>query len=89
MIGNEADYAEAEGDRPVPSFYTEEDGLFLPSNLARSPWQRSAQNGVALGGLAAAQIDLVPTPVPMGTCRLTIDILAAARTRRRSASPVL
>lgn len=59
-------------------FYREEGGLYHPTSLAFSPWERNKQNGVALGGLAAFLTETVPTPAPMTTARLTIDILAAA-----------
>nr|WP_281061208.1 thioesterase family protein [Sphingobium sp. Sx8-8] len=46
--------------------------------MARSPWEKGKQNGVALGGLATFLMEDVPTPAPMMTTRLTIDILGAA-----------
>lgn len=63
----------------IPFFYaTDGDDRFTPSGLARSPWERGKQNGVALGGLLTHLIETIPAPVPMMTTRLTIDILAAA-----------
>ena len=60
------------------SFYRREGAAFVPSELARSPWQDGMQNGAALGGLLAHLIDEVPSPAPMTVARLTIDILGAA-----------
>lgn len=62
----------------TPHFYRAEHGLYAPTGLARSPWDKSKQNGVGLGGLAALLIEQVPAPVPMTTARLTIDVLGAA-----------
>lgn len=59
-------------------FYRVEDGLYHPTSLAYSPWERGKQNGVALGGLVAFLTETVATPCPMTTARLTIDILTAA-----------
>lgn len=61
-----------------PHFYNPQDGLYVPTHLARSPWEKDKQNGVGLGGLATALIEQVPCPAPMATARLTIDILGAA-----------
>jgi len=62
----------------TPYFYDQVDGLFEPTHLARSPWERGKQNGVALGGLAAFLIETVPSLVSMTTARLAIDIFGAA-----------
>lgn len=62
----------------IPHFYAREGGLFVPTGLAASPWERGKQNGVALGGLLVHLIETIAAPVPMTTTRLTIDILAAA-----------
>lgn len=60
-----------------PCFYERTGDLYQPTHLARSPWEKGKQNGVGLGGLAVMLIEQVPTPVPMTTARLTIDILGA------------
>jgi hypothetical protein len=62
----------------TPHFYVAENGLYTPTHLARSPWEKGKQNGVGLGGLATLLIEQTPTPAPMATTRLTIDILGAA-----------
>lgn len=63
----------------TPPFIFEQNGAdFEPSKLARSPWERGKQNGVALGGLLAHLLEQIPTETPMIITRLTIDILAAA-----------
>lgn len=62
----------------TPHFYEPLDGAYRPTGLARSPWDRNTQNGVALGGLATHLLEQVPAPAEMTTARLTIDILAAA-----------
>ncbi|MET0138341.1 MAG: thioesterase family protein [Sphingobium sp.] len=68
----------AGGQDGIPFFYKQIDGLYVPTRLARSPWEKGKQNGVSLGGLATHPAEAVPTPVPMATARLTIDILGAA-----------
>ena len=59
-------------------FYRQSDARFEPTDLAKSPWERGKQNGVALGGLLAYLIDAMPAAQPMNTARLQIDILSAA-----------
>lgn len=61
-----------------PFFYRQQGDYFLPSDLARSPWQKATQNGVGMGGLLTHLIEKVPSPAPMTVARLTIDILSAA-----------
>jgi hypothetical protein len=44
-----------------PCCFTREDGFFLPTGLARSPWDRGAVAGGAISGLLATAVeDLVP-----------------------------
>jgi hypothetical protein len=59
------------------AFFTREGAHFVPTGLGVSPWNRRAQLGVALAGLAGQLIDATPTPAPMITSRLTVDILGA------------
>ena len=59
------------------AFYTREGHRFVPTGLGISPWNPQAQMGVGLAGLVVAALDEVPSPVPMLTARLTIDILGA------------
>lgn len=61
-----------------PYFYDCDGDLFVPTDLARSPWQSGTQNGVGMGGLLAHLVETVPAPTPMTVARLTIDILSAA-----------
>jgi Thioesterase-like superfamily len=57
------------------SFYTHANNVYEPTELAMSPWNGQAQSGVALAGLTAHLLGKVPTPVPMLTARVTMDIL--------------
>ena len=61
-----------------PFVYEAVGDAFIPSKLARSPWARDKQNGVAMGGLLVHLLEQMPLDVPMTMARLTIDILAAA-----------
>lgn len=56
-------------------FYDEGEAGFVPTVLARGPWDRRWQNGVALVGLVAHLCERTPTPVAMVPARLTMDIL--------------
>ncbi|MGE5501162.1 MAG: thioesterase family protein [Ignavibacteriales bacterium] len=60
------------------AFYRFEDGLYHPQQPATGSWNRTHQNGVAVGGLLVRTIEAAPAPVPMLTCRLTIDIMRPA-----------
>lgn len=62
---------------PELSFFRREGDRFVPTGLGISPWNGHSQNGVALAGLVAQLLDGVPSPVPMHTARMTIDILGA------------
>jgi hypothetical protein len=62
---------------PELAFYRREGERFVPTGLGISPWNGHSQNGVALAGLVAQQLDAVPSPVPMHTARMTIDLLGA------------
>jgi hypothetical protein len=57
------------------SFYQRIGQDYAPTEFAVSPWTGRSQNGVALAGLTAHLLNAVPTPVPMLTARLTLDIL--------------
>lgn len=59
------------------AFYTRDGDRYVPTGLGVSPWNPRAQMGVALAGLAATALDPVPSPAPMVTARLTIDIMGA------------
>jgi len=60
------------------SFYTHDGSMYLPTDLAVSPWNSRVQSGVALAGLTAHLLERVPSPVPMHMARLTLDILGTA-----------
>lgn len=57
------------------AFYRREGDAFVPTGLGVSPWNGTSQVGMALAGLAGQVLDAVPTPVPMLTTRISIDIL--------------
>jgi hypothetical protein len=59
------------------AFFAREGRQFVPTGLGVSPWNRSAQLGVAMAGLVGQLVDETPTPAPMITSRLTLDILGA------------
>ena len=58
----------------------------MPTGLGVSPWTAGAQMGVGLGALLVSALEAVPSPVPMVTARLTIDILAAVPMEKLLAS---
>jgi hypothetical protein len=54
----------------------ERDGAHVvPTALARGPWDPGTCHGGAPAALLAATIDTVPSLVPMGTVRLSFDLL--------------
>jgi hypothetical protein len=57
------------------SFYSRDGDGYVPTEIAASPWNHQSLNGVALAGLTVHLLERVPSPVPMLTARLTIDIL--------------
>ncbi|ACG78942.1 conserved hypothetical protein [Phenylobacterium zucineum HLK1] len=57
------------------AFYVQREGRFEPLVPATGSWNRSHQNGVAVGGLLARAIEATPVPAPMVTARLTVDIM--------------
>lgn len=59
-------------------FYEQDGKSFVPSILARSPWDRQKQNGVALAGLLAHLMEGIPAPQPMMVARFGVDILSGA-----------
>jgi hypothetical protein len=62
---------------PKQAYFTRDGERFVPTGLAPSPWNKAAQSGVALAGLAGHVIDQTPTLSPMITTRMTLDILGA------------
>jgi hypothetical protein len=58
-----------------PSFYAVDGDQLRPLQAATGSWNRAHQNGVAVGGLLAQLIEHTPTPAPMITARLSIDIM--------------
>ena len=55
-----------------PVFHAE-NGLFVPSNHARSPWDPQQQHGGGPAALMARAIERLDKPAPMLLARLTID----------------
>ena len=61
-----------------PSFHTlDDEGRFVPTKLAQSPWNPRAQNGLALAGLVAHLAERLPAIGAMTIARMTIDIVRA------------
>lgn len=58
-------------------YFTYEDDLYTPTGRGISPWNGKSISGIGIAGLLAHLVDRVPSPVPMNTARLTIDILGA------------
>ena len=58
-------------------FYRMSGDLFEPQEPAIGFWNRSHQNGIAVGGLLALLCDTHQASERMRTCRLTIDIQRA------------
>lgn len=63
----------------IPCFFTRTATGVLPTDLPVSPWNPTALNGVAVGGLLAALIEeyAPPTAAPLHWARLVIDLLGA------------
>ena len=57
------------------AFYRREGDAYKATGLGISPWNDQAQMGVALAGLAAHCLEQIPSPAPMLTTRLTVDIM--------------
>lgn len=49
--------------------------VYTPTALATGPWDRRLQSGVVLNALIAHEIERTPSPVPMVTSRLLLDIM--------------
>lgn len=56
-------------------FYDRDGQVFLPTQLAVSPWDAGSQNGLALSGLVAHLAEQTPTSGPMMVMRLVLDIM--------------
>jgi hypothetical protein len=50
-------------------------GRYLPTELARGPWDPGAQHGGAPAALLAGALEQVPSDVPMAVVRLTYEFL--------------
>jgi hypothetical protein len=68
------------------AFYTRTGDIYEPTELAVGPWNGQLQGGVALAGLTAHVLGKVPSPVPMQTARMTIDILRMVPMRALTSS---
>lgn len=60
---------------PPAHFYDGEGSLYLPTQLAISPWDKASQNGLALAGLVAHLAEQTPAPAEMALTRLVLDIM--------------
>lgn len=66
----------AEVSRPlVRHIYDLVAGAYAPTALATGPWDRRLQSGVVLNALIAHLIEQAPSPVPMVTSRLLLDMM--------------
>lgn len=59
------------------AFFVLSNGLYHPTEVQRSPWNPSAQNGVGIGGLLMHLVEQIPGDGPMLNARMTIDIQSA------------
>lgn len=59
------------------AIYTPRDGLFVPSEHARGPWDPEAQHGGAPAALMARAAEALDAPGPMLLTRLTVEFLGA------------
>lgn len=59
----------------VRHIYDVVDGAYVPTRLATGPWDRRLQSGVVLNALIAHVIERAPSPVPMVTSRLLLDMM--------------
>lgn len=59
------------------AFFVMRDGVYLPTEVQRSPWNPSAQNGVGIGGLLMHLVEQAPSEGPMLNARMIIDIQSA------------
>lgn len=61
-------------------FRIEGDRVF-PSDLTQGPWHPEHQHGGAVSGLLARCVEACPSPVPMRTARMSIDLMRAVPIR--------
>lgn len=59
----------------VRHIYERARGAYVPTRLATGPWDRRLQSGVVLNALIAHLIEETPSPVPMVTSRLLLDMM--------------
>jgi hypothetical protein len=59
----------------VPAFYERDGQGFVATDTIVSPWNPKMQNGVALAGLLAFELEAQPTIAPMSFARFHLDIL--------------
>ncbi|MGE0387126.1 MAG: thioesterase family protein [Gammaproteobacteria bacterium] len=61
-----------------PPFYVPEGGLYLPSPVTASPWDKSLQSGFAMAGLLASALERVPAPQGACPASFKMDVLRPA-----------
>jgi hypothetical protein len=59
----------------APALYTVADDRFVPSELTVGPWSDQAQHGGPVAALLARAVEGAPSPVPVQTVRLTIELM--------------
>jgi len=64
----------ADGNIRQGAFFDLDGDAFVPRPPCRSPWNPAHQNGVAVAGLLAHIAEQTPSPVPMLTAHVVIDI---------------
>lgn len=60
------------------SVFAPEGDKLVPTGLARGPWYPGSQHGSAMLGLLARAVEQHPSPHPVQTTRLTVDLMRAA-----------
>jgi hypothetical protein len=58
-----------------PALYTVAEDRFVPGELTVGPWSDQAQHGGPVAALLARAVEGAPTPVPVQTVRLTIELM--------------
>ncbi len=65
----------ADGVALRPAFFDADGDFYAPRAACRSPWNPNNQNGVAVAGLLMHLAEQVPSPVPMVSAHVTIDLI--------------
>ena len=59
----------------APAVFLRDGEQFVPTELARGPWDPDAQHGGAPAGLVARAVEAVPSAAPMQVARITMELL--------------